>query len=305
MKKISAPGFEFAFALGLLAIFALPPIVMAQDNKEFKVTISNNDTTINGKNIKELSANERKSALKKLDDMSAGFSFKMENGSDTGKRFVLKMRKNGDQSQDIVIEKNGGDGEVIATLPDFGRNFSFRTDSAGRMELPRLFKDRGEIMPDMNFNYLPRTFGGDEPQVFSFNTPRGATTIRGMNRKNSQSFSYSNTDKDGISTHINFNAGDASAENTKRITGSEKAELEIRDLSITPLFSSGKTSISFSIPAGAAEVSFKNTEGKVLWTDKTSSGSFSKSFELPQNGVYYLQVKQGAKTGLKRITKEE
>ena len=302
MKKLVTPGFEFAFALGIIAVFALPPIVMAQEPKEFKVTIHNNDTTINGKNIKELSANERKDALKELDNIQGDFTFKMGGGNDTAKHFTLRMRKNGDRARDIVIERRGNPGEIIATIPDMEKGFMFNTDSAGKTELRKMFRG-GDMMPDMNFRYEPGAFGG-EPQVFSFNRPRSAA-IR-MNRKNSQSFNYSYTDKDGISTHLNFNAGDASAENTKRITGAEKAELEIKDLAITPLFSSGKTTISFSPPAtGSAEVTFKNTEGKVLWTDKTGTGSFTKSFDLPQNGVYYLQVKQGSKIGLKRITKEE
>ncbi len=330
MKRLLNPGFEFAFALGLIAIFALPPIVMAQAKKEFSVTISNNDTTINGKNIKQLSASERKEALKKLDEMSAGFSFK-SGKSDTTSHFTFRMRKSGDNSDDLVIERNNGD--VITMLPRMNNdhnfnfmtdsaahgqlrkmmrdrngfapdmNFNFMTDSAGTTTLRKMLEEKGGLMPDMNFEYMPRAFGNGDGQAFSFSSPRMA--MARSNRKNSQSFNYSNTDKDGISTHINFNAGDASAENVKRITGNEKAELEIKDLTITPQFSSGKTVISFSLPAGASEVTLKDTEGKPLWIEKTSNGSFTKSFELPKNGVYYLQVKQGTKTGLKRITKEE
>jgi hypothetical protein len=298
MKKLINPGFEFAFALGLVAIFALPPIVMAQEHSAYNVTISNNDTTINGKNIKELSATERKDALKKLENLNHDFNIRIESGNDTAKRFTMRMRKGADNRQNIVIERNGDSDEVMTTIPDF----NFKTDSAGHMELKKLFKN-GDMMPDMAFSYAPKAFGGDEPQVFSF-TNRPA--IMRTNRKNSQSFNYSYTDNDGISTHINFNAGDASTENAKRITGTEKVDLEIKDLNITPLFSSGKTTISFSLPtAGAAEVTLKNTEGKVKWADKTNSGSFNKSFDLLKNGVYYLEVKQGTKIGLKRITKEE
>jgi hypothetical protein len=300
MKKLINPGFEFAFALGLIAIFALPPIVMAQKQVPYNVTISNNDTTINGKNIKELTANERKDALKKLDNLNHDFNIKIEAGKDADRHLTLRMRKNGDNMQNLMIERDGEPGEVMATIPDF----NFKTDSAGKLELRKLFKG-GDAMPglDMDFNFVPKTFGGHEPQVFSFNN---RPALMRTNRKNSQSFNYSYTDNDGISTHLNFNAGEAGAENAKRIAGAEKLDLEIKDLNIVPLFSSGKTTISFSLPtAGVAEVTLKNTEGNVIWTDRTVIGSFSKSFDLLKNGVYYLQVKQGTKTGLKRITKEE
>ncbi|MBW4888219.1 T9SS type A sorting domain-containing protein [Mucilaginibacter sp. HMF5004] len=304
MKKLINPGFEFAFALGLIAIFALPPIVMAQEHKELNVTITNSDTTINGKNIKELPAGERKDALKKLNNLNSDFNLKIDSEKDSAKRFTLRMRTNGDKSQDIIMQKRGGLDEIIATIPDMEKSFRFETaDSAGKVELRKLFKG-DDMMPDMNFRFEPKYPGNDFPQVFTYNSPRAGITR--MNRKNTQSFNYAYTDKDGISTHINFNAGDASAENVKRITGNEKADLEIKDLNITPLFSSGKTNISFSLPvAGYAEITLKNTEGKVIWTEKTSSVNFAKSFDMPQNGVYYLQVKQGAKIGLKRITKEE
>jgi hypothetical protein len=59
-KNLSGLSFEIFFALGIIIILLLPALVMAQRPKQLKVTIQNNDTTINEKNIKELSVTERK-----------------------------------------------------------------------------------------------------------------------------------------------------------------------------------------------------------------------------------------------------
>jgi hypothetical protein len=102
-----------------------------------------------------------------------------------------------------------------------------------------------------------------------------------------------------------FRVSEPSKEKLKRIAGTEKAELAINDLNLTPEFSTGKTTLSFNLPAKTtADVKFTNTEGKVLWTDKATAGTFSKKISLPVNGVYYLQVKQGASVSVKKIIKE-
>ena len=121
-----------------------------------------------------------------------------------------------------------------------------------------------------------------------------------------QSFEYTNTGSDGISTHISFRVSDASPEKLKNITGSEKAGLEIKDLKLVPEFSSGKTLFMFSLVSrSVAEVKFTDNEDKLIWSEKSANGSFSRSFPLGLNGVYFLQVKQDGKVALKRIVKEE
>ncbi len=65
-----APSPESVFVLGVIAMLVLPPVIMAQgQHNEMKVTIVNGDTTINGKNIKELTAADRKAALKAVDEL--------------------------------------------------------------------------------------------------------------------------------------------------------------------------------------------------------------------------------------------
>lgn len=65
------PGFEFIFTLAILAIFGLPPLVMAQDTKDVQISITNGDTTVNGKSIKELGPKERQEALKDINTIAA------------------------------------------------------------------------------------------------------------------------------------------------------------------------------------------------------------------------------------------
>jgi len=69
--RIFNPGFEFIFTLAILAIFGLPPLVMAQDTKDIQISIINGDTTVNGKSIKDLGTKERQAALKDINTIAA------------------------------------------------------------------------------------------------------------------------------------------------------------------------------------------------------------------------------------------
>jgi len=65
-KNLLKPGYEFIFTLSLLAVLGLPPMLFAQDKKDLNINITNGDTTVNGKKIKDLSPKERKAALKDI-----------------------------------------------------------------------------------------------------------------------------------------------------------------------------------------------------------------------------------------------
>ncbi|WP_158990650.1 T9SS type A sorting domain-containing protein [Mucilaginibacter sp. L196] len=73
MKKRSfKPGYEFIFSLCILAILGLPPLVSAQSStKDMDITIVNGDTTVNGKNIRDLSGKDRREALKNIGNISS------------------------------------------------------------------------------------------------------------------------------------------------------------------------------------------------------------------------------------------
>jgi len=282
-QRLIRPGFEAIFALSLAAIFALPALVFGQHkNHRIEIRINNGDTIVNGKNIKELSAADREQALKDIE------GFGKWNKMDTGKNAMFFERR------------MFGDNDTAGH-----RSFHFRYKGPNGKDSMMTFNYK--MAPGREFRYEPRDFNV-EPREFKFRNfdMPGMHGMAMMHRRNSQNFSYTNTGSDGIPTHINFSVSDASAEKTKKVTGVEKADLELKDLVIVPEFSSGKTMLSFSLPAkGAADVKLTDNEGKVIWSDKAAIGSFSKSFALPLNGVYLLEVKQGGKTALKRIIKEE
>lgn len=291
-KKLSAPFLELSFAAGIMVILTLPLLVNAQDHKEFKVNINNSDTIVNGKNIKELPAAERKDAVKKLNELNDHISITMKDGSDDVVVLNQKAGKN-----NVYLYRNGA---MAGNIAPMAKAYSLTIDSTdnGMTVMSNIGKDEPISMPAMRLRSSYNAAEGHNlGALFSYS---------GRSRRNTQSFSYSNTDKDGISTHINFSIGDASAETTKKISGSEKAALTIQDLNMVPSFSTGKTTLSFSLAnKAAADVQFKDSEGTLLWEGKTSGNDFSKSFILPKNGVYYLQVKQAGKLALRKITKEE
>jgi hypothetical protein len=298
MKKFIKPGFEFIFSVSLIAILGLPPLVLAQTQKNIEIKIVNGDTTINGKDIKKLSAQERKDALAEMDNLPQ--TPLLNDGGKTSNRVIIKKRVNTDgKKNNIIIERSMTDGNDQPVIADFDTKDSTRKDV--RVRLKRL-KGADSVQA---FTYR---FDTDLPDMgmktFSFNMPRHKQGFE-FSSRNSQTFNYSNTDNDGINTNINFRVSEPSKEKLKRIAGTEKAELALNDLNLVPEFSTGKTTLSFNLPAKTtADVKFTDTEGKVLWADKATAGTFSKKISLPVNGVYYLQVKQGANTAVKKIIKE-
>jgi len=102
MKKlIIKPGFEFIFSLSLLAVLGLPPLVFGQNTKDKEITIINGDTTINGKNIKELSGKERQEALRDIGQIATIKSTTpapMMASGDVRKTHVMKFKYKNDSS---------------------------------------------------------------------------------------------------------------------------------------------------------------------------------------------------------------
>ncbi|WP_426669324.1 T9SS type A sorting domain-containing protein [Mucilaginibacter sp. McL0603] len=287
------PGFEFIFALSLIVIMALPPLVFAQGTKDMEIKITNGDTTINGKNIKELSADDRNQALKDIGNLGGPESIGQQH-------IIIKKRGASDTvSKSIVIEDRHFriDKEPeMANMPGFGK------DTTGRMFRFRMKRMGGK---DSTFTYDYK-LNGDRFRDRDFDFPTRDREMRSYRHRNVQRFEYTNTGSDGIDTYVSFRVSDVSPEKLKAITGSEKAELEIKDLNLVPEFSSGKTLLMFGLTSkSVAEVKLTDNDGKLIWSDKAMNGSFNKSFVLGLNGIYFLQIKQGGKTALKRIMKDE
>ncbi len=284
---ILKPGFEFVFSLSLIAILGLPPMLRAQEQKDMEIKIVNGDTTVNGKNIKDISPDERRSALNDIKHLSE--TEKMMNDDGNHHAFVFSQR-------DSTITAGGGHAPMIT------RDIIIKKDSLGNSV---------EVQSGGRMRTIPP--GGDMAGAPGGMTWRGRTgrppmrePLMGFAAKNSQSFSYVNTDNNGISTRISFHLSDVTNDDLKRIPHVAGPRLEISDINIVPQFTTGKTLLTFILPTKVvAEVKFMNSEGKVLWSEKATGGIFTKSFVLGLNGVYYLQVKQSKGITLKKILKED
>ena len=287
------PGFELIFAISLIAIMAIPPLVCAQGTKNMDIRIINGDTTINGKNIRELSTDDRKQALKDIDNLSAPEN----NGR---QRIIIRKRGMADTgSGKIMLKRRFYHNDDMADMHEFFN------DSTKHLFKFKMMKPNG-FDSTFTFNYKMHMDPEDRFEDRDFNFRMRDPWRENFHHRNVQRFDYANTGSDGISTHTSFRVSDASPEKLKNTTGTEKADLEIKDLNLVPEFSSGKTLLMFSLVSkSVAEVKFTDNEGKLIWSDKTVNGSFNKSFPLGLNGVYFLQIKQAGKIALKRIVKEE
>jgi len=286
------PGFELIFALSIIGIMALPLLVFAQGNKNMDITIINGDTTVNGKNIKQLSSEDRQQALKDIDNLS---------GPETNgrQRIVIRKRSLTDTGRNMIYERRFFNDDDMAESHRF---FNDSTKHEFKFKMKRPEGSDSTFTFDYRMNSKPDEFFNDHMRNFNFRM-RDRGNFR---HRNVQRFDYTNTGNDGISTHTSFTVSDASPEKVKNVTGTEKAELELRDLNLFPEFSSGKTLLMFNLASKtAAEVKFTDSEGKLIWSEKMANGEFNRSFPLGLNGVYFLQVKQGDKVALKKVVKED
>jgi hypothetical protein len=303
MKKLLLkPSLEVIFSISVMAILGLPLLVMAQTQKDFEIKIVNGDTTVNGKNIKKLTEQERKDALAELGNMHG--TIEIEANGDAQSNITIKRNNRRNGKTNVIVERRVTKGEQVA--PEF---FEINpVDSSSKkfnIKLNRLKK----IDTSLAFNY---EFNDEQPikiemnRDFSFAGPNERPMRMRFNNRNTQNFDYVSTDNDGISTHISFRVTDAMNDKVKATGGTDKTYLSLNDLNLSPEFSTGKVLISFNLPVKTpADVKLTDSQGKILFTDKTVVGSFSKKVSLPLNGIYYLSVKQGAASVTKKIVKED
>jgi hypothetical protein len=144
------------------------------------------------------------------------------------------------------------------------------------------------------------------PMAFEFER----SEFPGMrNRNNSSSFNFNSTDKNGISSRMNIRLSDAEKSQVKTITGIENPTnlLDVKDLTLFPIFSNGKLGISFNLDSkGPIKLKILNTDMKPLFTDELANfnGSYMKQIPLAENGVYYITIEQNKVWFIKRLVKE-
>jgi len=297
MKKlIIKPGFEFIFTLSILAVLGLPPLVFAQNSKDMQININNGDTTINGRNIKDLSARDRQKALKDINNIST------INNTDGKHDVVIKRIHKGDgltaEDDDVNIDGPVGNNAPMAANGRENGTMKYRHRSGKDSTLTFSYNYRINGVPDDR-----RKMGTQD-----WRSGRMENNPMEFDHKNTQIFNYITTDNNGVSTHVSYRVSEptgalshmgGTAENT------QFEKLDMMDLNIVPEFSAGKTVIMFTLPSKAlAEVQLKDSKGNLVWSDRAVNGSFTKSFALGLNGVYYLRVEQKGKLAVKKIFKE-
>jgi hypothetical protein len=302
MKNLlKKPGFEFVFSMALVAILALPPVLLAQNKtqKDMEIRIENGDTTINGKNIKSLSAEDRQAALTDINNLHGNMNDRQLNSNGRSNYFFKRIDTAGGKTMRMEFRRGtpeNGEG------PMMGRRL--REDTMTVMARRGKMADGNKKMI-FSYRFNDETPDEIRPGERSFNR-MPMREMRRHERRNTQNFDYENTNNDGVVTHLTFHVSEASDDDLKRMEYVEGPKFDIKDLNIAPQFSSGKILLTFNLATKApAVVKLSDSEGKTLWTEKTAAGTFSKSFALGLNGVYYLQVKQGKNIALKRIMKEE
>ncbi|HYK75637.1 MAG TPA: hypothetical protein VEV16_01540 [Daejeonella sp.] len=298
------------FILALITITAARPAAFAQQKQEIRKTIiiTDGDTIINGKNLKNLSKSDRAALRKELQAMEKNRS----------------MRRAGKQKNEEIIIKNGNQAPKILrwsdedeiSMNDYPWVLSDSLVTFMKDSLPRQLRFNMEHM-DSNMHQkmmeLHRRIGS-MPPMMGRAYPRMLSPKEGINLynripsggKNLQSFNYVNTDKDGITTHLNIRLTDVPEELSKKISHDTKV-LEVTDLVISPNFSSGKLNLIFQTAArGSISVKILDSDLKALFTDQPAnfSGNYYKQVSLPKNGIYYIHISQNGKSFIKKMVKE-
>lgn len=337
-KKIFLPS-----SLLAISLFGCFQTTIAQEKevKEMKLTIAinNGDTVVNGKSFKNISEKERVALRKNFDNIHIesealpGGPHKMmrrmsitatnnQNGLDSNvtKSFVIttdgesynvfKMDSSehqmfGDKDHKVIIikrDKNGDHGMAPPQPPQPPHvRMEFRALDGVDEFHPRMENEEMDIRMT-----APRgEMGFPEPQIL-----RRAIGNNRPNMPNSTTYNFATTDKNGFTTETKFTIAEPFKAELKAVFKSENTVingLAVEHLMLYPNFSNGTTMLSFTIPTKAAiEVQLLDTDGKALFVEKKAlaGDAFSKWFTLSKNGIYYLQIKQGNNTYIRKVIKE-
>ena len=314
---------QYALSAAATVVFILGAgHVKAQERKEVKrtIVISNGDTVINGKKLSEARGSDRKALLKELDEAKAN-------------RKSIQKKKGVREKKQVYIERNEREPRVLRWRSDDegeGMNFRFKDDGThvfkfdgdslimafGNDSLMKRFHFKLDDLDsnmrkrvfsfDENMRGLPRMLERSHPRMFMDGTEAlGRPAIR---RENSQTFNYVNTDKDGISSRMSIRITEANDDVLKKINaGTNKTELTVNDLTLSPNFSNGKLNFSFSLPEkGSAVIRILDSSMKEVFSDKPAAinNIYFKQISLPQNGVYYISISQGNKAFVRKMVKQ-
>lgn len=280
MKKLNLKqGFEVIFSISLVVILMFPGKIWAQSQMNMDINIQNGDTTVNGKKLNELVPNERLAALNYINRLN-----KLKSAHNINNGVATEQKP--ESKPPAAITPAAAAPASVPTVKDS----TAVPDSAGHT-LHVIRRIEGDASASSMAAVAPAANG--QPNL---------STMPWLHRfahRNTQSFSYTYTGSDSITTQINFHVADEATD-----TLAKKAMLQISDLRLVPEFSTGKTLLMFSLPTkDPADVSLINSEGKSLLSEKTTAQDFSTTVLLPFNGIYFLHVTQGDKSVTKQIIK--
>ena len=265
MKKlIHKPGFESIFAISMIVILGLPPLLLAQNTKEMTIKIENGDTIVNGKNIKDLLNKERAFVMKDIKHITTQITIKSDSEKTTPNKNIIF---NTIKDSAVVIGPETIQKEMEALIKQKQQEINLKEqESYQQTTFSLMNRIRGRNTA--SFDYV--NYGNDGI----------GTHIR---------FSTSDVSSDDLKRLPYVQGGKFELENLMIVP-----EFSSGNILLTFSLPANKE----------AEVKFINSSGNIIWTEKTQSNAFKKEFSLILNGIYYLQVRQGNSFALKRITKE-
>lgn len=313
--------------------------VKAQEDKKIvrSVIISDADTIINGKSLREAKPEERIKLKKELKEMELATS---DQRKQDRKVVVIQKSKSDDpqeHEEDLNIRKfywkdgnvhpfhfdlkdkmPGGknilkfeaDTLMFEINPDsLLKEFSFKLNGLDSNMRKRIIIMQRDF--DSEGKGMLRTPRAPRPPLPPHHPPilfdRAPITDM-SNRKNSYSLNYNHVDKDGIPSRMSIRIGDAEKEKLKEITSSENTSpaLDVKDLTLFPNFSNGKVGLSFNLEGrGTVKIKIMNSDMKLMFNDEVTSfqGNYMKQLSLSQNGVYYVAINQNTKWFVKKLIK--
>jgi hypothetical protein len=332
--------------MGFITLIVVSSGTSAKAQVEKKINqsiiIKNGDTIINGKKLSEADQEERMRLRKEFKDIEGRIKGR---GGSIEKRVIIKPKDGIDK--EIIISRKGdaphvllwddgnmnefdfdfkdkmpgglhlfkfnGDSSILFNFDTdtIMKEFRFRMDGLDsnlRKRIITMHRDMAPGAPNMpRMPRMPRApMHPAPPMAFEFER----SEFPGMrNRNNSSSFNFNSTDKNGISSRMNIRLSDAEKSQVKTITGIENPTnlLDVKDLTLFPIFSNGKLGISFNLDSkGPIKLKILNTDMKPLFTDELANfnGSYMKQIPLAENGVYYITIEQNKVWFIKRLVKE-
>lgn len=332
MKKVIINPHLMLTIFFTLIIWGSAGHVKAQAEKRINQTIiiKNGDTIINGKKLSEANLQEKIRLRKEFRDMKSRMKdsdLQAENdnlpdqGSGIHKKVIIT--KKGDKPH--ILRWDDGEFDLRDNIPGELYMFKFHGDSSLTFDLNadtimkqfRFKIDGLDSLPEriitMHRNLSPKSPGiprmparPTPPSAFNFERAELPTMSK---QNNSSTLSYHSIDKNGISSRMSIRLSEIDKSQLKSILEVEPGDqtLEVKDLTLFPNFSNGKIGISFNLNSkGQIKIVIMDSNKKPVFTDEVANFNvnYMKQISIPENGIYYISVKQNNLWFAKKLVKE-